>query len=263
MSRRALVWSRCAGRLPRVVRFLQPRRCAAAGSASAHRGPPRELLTGEQRGAAVSAGAARRGIHRGPRFGDRVALRQWRLRSRISDSCSADLVQRKVDVIVTDVPTFAAHAVQRATSTIPIVIAIAADPVGSGLVTNLAHPGGNVTGVSIMIAELSAKRLQLLADAIPRLTRVAVLWDPATPYHRRWSRISRRQRPRCRSSSSSSACERLSTSAPAVGEPTSACAGSVRDRRPRLSPSTDATHAGVQGPAASLLGTAASSRTAG
>jgi putative ABC transport system substrate-binding protein len=75
------------------------------------------------------------------------------------------------------------QAVKRATSTIPIVLAVVADPVGSGLVANLAHPGGNVTGLSLMVADLSAKRLQLLKEAIPRLTRVAVLWNPATPYH--------------------------------------------------------------------------------
>ncbi len=94
----------------------------------------------------------------------------------------ADLVQRKVDVIVVD-STPAAQAVKRATSTIPIVMAIVSDPVGSGLVTSLAHPGGNVTGLSSMGTELSAKRLQLLKEAIPRLTRVAVLRNPDTPYH--------------------------------------------------------------------------------
>jgi ABC-type uncharacterized transport system substrate-binding protein len=95
---------------------------------------------------------------------------------------AADLVQRKVDVIVVEA-TLATQAVQRATSTIPIVLAVVADPVGSGLVANLAHPGGNVTGLSLMVADLSAKRLQLLKEAIPRLTRVAVLWNPGTPYH--------------------------------------------------------------------------------
>ena len=94
----------------------------------------------------------------------------------------ADLVQRKVDVIVVD-STLATQAVKRATSTIPIVMAIVADPVGSGLVASLAHPGGNVTGLSLMMTELSAKRLQLLKETIPRLTRVAVLWNPDTPYH--------------------------------------------------------------------------------
>jgi len=95
---------------------------------------------------------------------------------------AADLVQRKPEVIVVTT-TVAAEAVKRMTSTIPIVMALVADPVGSGLVTNLAHPGGNVTGLSVMMAELSAKRLQLFKEAIPPLTRVAVLWNPATPYH--------------------------------------------------------------------------------
>jgi len=95
---------------------------------------------------------------------------------------AADLVQRKVDVIVVE-STVAAQAVKRATSTIPIVMAVVSDPVGSGLVTSLAHPGGNVTGLSTMSTEHSAKRLQLLKETIPRLTRVAVLWNQATPYH--------------------------------------------------------------------------------
>ena len=69
-------------------------------------------------------------------------------------------------IVVQSTP--AARAVKRATSTIPIVMAIVADPVGSGLVASLAHPGGNITGLSTMATELSAKRLQLLKEAIPR-----------------------------------------------------------------------------------------------
>ena len=95
---------------------------------------------------------------------------------------AADLVQRNVEVIVTT-GTVAAQAAKRATSAIPIVMTVVADPVGSGLVTSLAHPGGNVTGLSNMLAELSAKRLQLLNEAIPRVARVAVLWNPDTPWH--------------------------------------------------------------------------------
>lgn len=95
---------------------------------------------------------------------------------------AADLVRSKVDVIVVD-STVAARAAKHATSTIPIVMAIVADPVGSGLVPNLARPGGNVTGLSQMIAELHAKRLQLLKEVIPRLKRVALLWNPATQWH--------------------------------------------------------------------------------
>ena len=94
----------------------------------------------------------------------------------------ADLIQRKVEVIVVTT-TPAAQAVKRATSTIPIVMALVADPVGSGLVASLAHPGGNVTGLSMMLTDLTAKRLQLLKEAIPRVARVAVLWNPAMPWH--------------------------------------------------------------------------------
>jgi putative ABC transport system substrate-binding protein len=95
---------------------------------------------------------------------------------------ATDLVQRKVDVIVVD-STPGAQAVKRATSTIPIVMAVIGDPVGSGIVANLAHPGGNVTGFSVLAAALSAKRLQLLKETVPRLTRVAALWNPDTRWH--------------------------------------------------------------------------------
>jgi ABC-type uncharacterized transport system substrate-binding protein len=84
---------------------------------------------------------------------------------------------------VTNTPE--ALAVKHATSTLPILITLVADPVASGLVANLAHPGGNVTGNTIMTTELSAKRLQLLKQTIPRLTRVAVLWNPDNPTHPR------------------------------------------------------------------------------
>ena len=110
---------------------------------------------------------------------------EWRLANGNYDlvpELAAELVKSKVDVIVTE-STVAAQAVKRATSTIPIVMAIVADPVGSGLVTSLAHPGGNVTGLSLMTTDLTAKRLQLLKETIPRLIRVAVLWNPGTPYH--------------------------------------------------------------------------------
>jgi putative ABC transport system substrate-binding protein len=93
-----------------------------------------------------------------------------------------DLVQSKVEVIVVD-STVAAQAAKRATSTIPIVMALVVDPVGSGLVNSLAHPGGNVTGLSMMSTELNSKRLQLIKEAIPRLDRLGVLWNPDHPYH--------------------------------------------------------------------------------
>ena len=96
----------------------------------------------------------------------------------------ADLVQSKVDVVVVE-STVASQAAKRATSTIPIVMTSTADPVGSGLVANLAHPGGNITGLSIMAPDLAGKRLQLLKDIVPRLARVAVLGNPDSPYTRK------------------------------------------------------------------------------
>jgi len=97
-------------------------------------------------------------------------------------SLVADLVQRRVEVIVV-VTTAAAQAAKRATSTTPIVLAVVGDPVRSGVVTNLAHPDGNVTGLSMMMSELTSKRLQLLKEAIPRLRRVAVLGNPDAPQY--------------------------------------------------------------------------------
>ena len=95
---------------------------------------------------------------------------------------AAELVRLKPDVIVAD-STVAIRATMQATSTIPIVMASSVDAVGSGLVTSLGRPGGNVTGITIMLAEMSAKRLQLLKEAAPNVSRVAVLWNPALPWH--------------------------------------------------------------------------------
>jgi putative ABC transport system substrate-binding protein len=93
-----------------------------------------------------------------------------------------DLVRSKVDVIVLD-STVGTQVAKRSTSTIPIVMALVIDPVGTGLVKSLAHPGGNVTGLSMMTADINSKRLQLLKEAIPQLTRAAVLWNPDHPFH--------------------------------------------------------------------------------
>jgi putative ABC transport system substrate-binding protein len=86
---------------------------------------------------------------------------------------AADLVRLKVDVIVC-ASTSAVLAAKKATTTIPIVMAGSADPVGAGLVASLAHPGGNVTGVSSLSVELNTKRLEVLKDAVPNLTRVGI-----------------------------------------------------------------------------------------
>ena len=94
---------------------------------------------------------------------------------------AAELVSLDVDSIVT-VGTLVPIAAKRATSTIPIVMAFSGDPVGSGLVASLAHPGGNVTGLSSMAPDLGGKRLELVKDLLPEAHRVAVLWNAANPY---------------------------------------------------------------------------------
>jgi hypothetical protein len=86
-----------------------------------------------------------------------------------------------VDVILA-FGTLAPLAAKRASATIPIVMANAGDPLGSGLVVSLAQPGGNVTGMSLMAPDLGGKRLELLKELLPRLSRVAVIWNAANPY---------------------------------------------------------------------------------
>jgi putative ABC transport system substrate-binding protein len=93
---------------------------------------------------------------------------------------AAELVQLKVDVIVAE-GTAAIRAAQHATRTIPIVMAASADPVGEGLVASLARPGGNITGLSFLGAELPGKRLEILKETVPQSTRIAVLANPAFP----------------------------------------------------------------------------------
>jgi len=89
---------------------------------------------------------------------------------------AAELVHLKVDVIVTTT-SVSAHAAQQVTKTIPIVITTG-DPVGTGQAASLARPGGNITGLSALMPELSGKRLELLKETLPKITRVAVLWNP-------------------------------------------------------------------------------------
>ena len=95
---------------------------------------------------------------------------------------AAELVRLKVDIIVVAGGAMPVQAAKNATKTIPIVMTGAgADPVEVGLVESLARPGGNVTGLTILTGELGGKRLELLKEAVPKLARVAVLYDPAIP----------------------------------------------------------------------------------
>jgi len=94
----------------------------------------------------------------------------------------AELVAGKVDVIVT-AGTPAALAVKQKTTTVPLVMVVVDDPVGTGLVQNLAHPGGNLTGLSSIAPDLEGKRLQLLREVAPTLSHVAVFYNSLNPFH--------------------------------------------------------------------------------
>jgi putative ABC transport system substrate-binding protein len=107
---------------------------------------------------------------------------RWAQRADELPKLAAELADMNVDVI------FAPSSIQteparQATKTIPIVFAVHADPVGLGDVASLARPGGNVTGLSMMLTDLTAKQLEIAKEAMPSAARVAVIWDPATPSH--------------------------------------------------------------------------------
>jgi putative ABC transport system substrate-binding protein len=101
---------------------------------------------------------------------------RWAVEGQEQDRLVAELVQRPVDVLFVG-GTPAALAARKATSTIPIVFFGVGDPVGTGLVTSLARPGGNVTGISDLFGELGGKHLELLKEAAPAVSRVGYLWD--------------------------------------------------------------------------------------
>jgi putative ABC transport system substrate-binding protein len=84
-----------------------------------------------------------------------------------------------------------ALAAKQATTTIPIVIVVAGDPVGTGLVTSLARPGGNITGTTMITTPLGTKRLELLKQAVPGVARIAVLWNPTAEKVLEWQEIQR------------------------------------------------------------------------
>jgi putative ABC transport system substrate-binding protein len=93
-----------------------------------------------------------------------------------------ELVRLKVDVIIAPSSIYT-DAAKRATAKIPIVFMSHADPLGSGHISALGRPGGNITGLSLMMTETNVKGLQIFKEAIPGLSRIAVIWDPATPSH--------------------------------------------------------------------------------
>jgi len=101
-------------------------------------------------------------------------------RQEVLPKLVAELIRLNIVLIVAE-GTVATQAAKSATGALPIVMATSGDPVGSGLVATLARPGGNVTGLTLLAAELSAKRLQLLKEIVPGVSRVAALWNSANP----------------------------------------------------------------------------------
>jgi putative ABC transport system substrate-binding protein len=101
---------------------------------------------------------------------------------------STELVRLKVDVIVVGGGVGATSAAKQATDTIPIVMAHASDPIGAGLVASLARPGGNITGLTSIDTELAGKQLELLKETLPKVSRIAVLYQPSPPQARRVER---------------------------------------------------------------------------
>ncbi|MGQ0653584.1 MAG: ABC transporter substrate-binding protein [Betaproteobacteria bacterium] len=121
--------------------------------------------------------------------GQNVAI-EWRATGGNAERLAAfatELVRLNVDVIVApDNPSIA--AAQKATRTIPIVMVLASDPVGTGFVASLARPGGNITGMTFLARDLQGKSLQLLKEALPQVSRVVILWNPAESWREEMAR---------------------------------------------------------------------------
>jgi putative ABC transport system substrate-binding protein len=157
-----------------TFRALQPARVPRIGF----------LAVGSREGRQFLIDALLQGLHeRGYTEGENVLV-EYRFSEDRDDrlpALAAELVALNVDVIVAS-GTPASFAAKQATATIPIVMGgVAADPIETGLVASLAHPGGNITGMSMMSAPLGGKRLELFKAIVPALVRVAVLWNPPNP----------------------------------------------------------------------------------
>jgi len=159
---------------PLVARAQQPARLARIGFLGL---APASAFTG--RVEALRAGLRELGYIEGKN----VSI-EFRWAQTVDDlpDIAAELARMKVDIILAPVSTFVAPA-RRATATIPIVFASHADPVGLGDVASLAHPGGNVTGLSMLLTELAAKELEILKEVVPSASRFGVIWNPTTPSH--------------------------------------------------------------------------------
>jgi putative ABC transport system substrate-binding protein len=131
----------------------------------------------------VRSEALRQGLREFGYIEGKTIVIEWRSAKGKLDrlpALAAELVRLNVDIIVT-AGTIATRPAKEATSTIPIVMTNEGDPVGTGLVASLAHPGGNITGLSTLAPELSGKRLELLKEIVPKLSRVAVFGTSTQP----------------------------------------------------------------------------------
>ncbi len=111
-----------------------------------------------------------------------IEYRWMRGRPERLPALAGELVSLNLEVILASSST-QVEAVRQKTKTIPIVFAVHADPVGVGDVASLARPGGNITGLSMLMSVLSVKKLEIVKEVLPGVTRIAVLWNPATPSH--------------------------------------------------------------------------------
>ena len=145
--------------------------------------PTKVPLIGYLTATSSDDGAFRQGLRELGYVEEKSIVIEWRFAKGKLDwlpDLAAELVRMKVNVIVVAGGN-AALAAKKATSNIPIVIASASDPVGSGLVASLARPGGNITGLTLITPELNGKRLELLQQIVPGLSRVAALVYPNNP----------------------------------------------------------------------------------
>jgi putative ABC transport system substrate-binding protein len=175
ISRRALLVAFGAGAVaaPHGSFAQQARKAARIGF----------LANSDAASLATYTGALRQGLRElGYLEGRTVAIQYRYAEGRLErlPDLAAELARLEMDVIVTE-GTSATLAAKNATRTVPIVMGLVGDPVGSGLVDSLARPGGNITGLTTQSHELVGKHLELLKEIVPGLARVAVLWNPAHP----------------------------------------------------------------------------------